>query len=333
MIGNQRASAGGLRILVVRLGAMGDIIHALPAAATLKHSFPHCRLTWIAERKWSYLLAGNPFLDQVIPLDRSLRGVLEARRELLGFHYDLAVDFQGLIKSAVIASLSRADRIFGFHYSQAREPLAALVYSNRVRAMAAHVVDRNLELAAATGASNPLHAFPLPAGAAEGELPAGPFVLACPLAGWAAKQWPLENYGVVAEQLLRDYGMPLVVNGAPAAEEALRGIRGARVHCSGVPGLIYAMRRAAAVIGVDSGPLHMAAALKKPGVALFGPTDPARNGPYSETITILRDAAAATSYKRRAEPSPSMKRITPAAVLDALRPYLAAAARAAGTTA
>ncbi len=333
MNGNRRVSAGGLRILVVRLGAMGDIIHALPAAASLKHSFPGCRLAWIVERKWSYLLAGNPFLDQVIPIERSLRGLLEARRALHEYRYDLAVDFQGLIKSAVVASLSRSDRIFGFHHSQLREPLAALVYSNRILAASAHVVDRNLELAAAAGASNPVHAFPLPAGASEGELPGGPFVLACPLAGWTAKQWPLEFYSALAQLLPAECGLPLVVNGPPPARKVLEQVEGALVHVSGVPGLLHATRRATAVIGVDSGPLHLAAALDKPGVAIFGPTDPARNGPYRGSLTVLRDPGAVTSYKRLAEIDPSMRRVTPGAVLDALRPRLAASISSAGTPA
>src|ERR1019366_9539686 len=150
--------------------------------------------------------------------------------------------------------------------------------------LAEHAIERNLELAAGAGASHLLRTFPLPVGAPEGSLPEGKFVLTSPLAGWGAKQWPLDHWSQLAGLL----DMPLVVNGAPDSAQALQQIRGAHVHLSGVPGLIDATRRAHAVIGVDSGPLHLAAALLNPGVAIFGPTNPARHGPYGGTIRVLR---------------------------------------------
>src|SRR5580700_5695827 len=122
-------------ILVVRLGAMGDIIHALPAAATLKHSFRGSRLTWVVEPRWAALLEGNPYVDRVVFLDRHTgAGLRRAWRELRAEPFDFAVDLQGLLKSALAASVARADRIFGFAPSQAREPLAAMFYSDRVAA-------------------------------------------------------------------------------------------------------------------------------------------------------------------------------------------------------
>jgi len=154
-------------------------------------------------------------------------------------------------------------------------------------------------------------------------LPAGRFVLASPLAGWGAKQWPLERYAELARLLRQELAVALAVNGPPQAASQLEAIAGAIPHLSGLPGLIDATRRAAAVVGVDSGPLHLAAALGKPGVAIFGPTDPARNGPYGGSLEVLRDPAAATSYKRRSEPDPSMLAITPAMVFESLRRQLA----------
>jgi heptosyltransferase-1 len=112
--------------------------------------------------------------------------------------------------------------------------------------------------------------------------------------------------------------MPLVVNGPPQAAGLLASVPGAQLHLSGVAGLIDATRRAYAVIGVDSGPLHLAAALGKPGVAIYGPTDPASHGPYGGSIRVLRWADAVTSYKRRSEIDESMRAITPLAVLEAL---------------
>jgi len=315
------------RILVIRLGSMGDVIHALPAVASLKHSFPHSRLSWVIKPRWAPLLEGNPFIDEVIPFERTVDGVRAAWRRLRSERFQLAVDLQGLIQSALIAASSRADKIVGLARSQARERPAALFYSTAVRTGAGHRVDRYLELAAAAGASNLLRTFPLPQGQPEGMLPAGNFVLACPLAGWGSKQWPLEHYEDLAARL----SMPLVVNGPPESSAQLSRIRGAHVHLSGLAGLIDATRRAHAVVGVDSGPLHLAAALGKPGAAIYGPTDPASHGPYGGTIRVLRRPGAVTSYKRRPTDDGSMRGIEPAAVIEALEDTLRA--KPAGCTA
>jgi heptosyltransferase-1 len=157
----------------------------------------------------------------------------------------------------------------------------------------------------------------LPAGSVEGDLPETEFVLASPLAGWRGKQWPMDSYEALGERLQTELGMPLVLN-LPSGSSA----RGA--YNSTVAGLIHATRCAAAVVGVDSGPMHLAAAVGKPGVAIFGPTDPARNGPYGDSIRVLRDAAASTTYKRSDEIDESMRRITPDHVFEELRAVLRA---------
>ena len=302
------------RILVVRLGSMGDVIHALPAVATLKHSFPHSRVSWVIKPQWAPLLEGNPFVDEVIEFQRDTAGILDLRRRLRSEKFQLAVDFQGLIQSALIAAAARPEQIVGLYRSQARESLAALFYSNAVRTTSAHRVDRCLELATAAGASSIVNTFPLPPGRPEGSLPTGKFVLACPLAGWGSKQWPLEYYTELAQGL----GTPLVVNGPPQSADTLAQISGAIIHTSGIPGLIDATRRAHAVVGVDSGPLHLAAALSKPGVAIYGPTDPASHGPYGDSLRVLRAADAVTSYQRRPDHDPGMRAIRPSDVLEAL---------------
>jgi heptosyltransferase-1 len=303
-----------MRILVVRLSSMGDVIHALPAVASLKHSFPHSHVSWAIRTRWMPLLEGNPFVDEVIPFDRTLSGIIGTRRKLREQRFDLAIDFQGLMQSAFLAAAARPDRLIGFHRSQVREMAATMFYSTSVEARSPHVVDRNLELASAAGAANLLHTFSLPEGSAEGTLPDGKFVLTSPLAGWGSKQWPVEFYQELAGRL----DVPLVVNGPPDAAEILSKIRGAHVHLSGIAGLIHATRRAQAVIGVDSGPLHLAAALSKPGVAIFGPTDPLRNGPYGGTIRVLRSLGVATTYKRATGAHDSMRAISPEDVLEAL---------------
>jgi heptosyltransferase-1 len=313
------------RILVVRLGAMGDLIHTLPAVAWLKQSHPDGHLTWLVEPQWAPLLAENPYVDRVVTLRRkSLAGLLETRRELCAGRYDFAVDFQGLLKSAIAARSAHPERIFGFHQSQVRERLAALFYSHKTVATSAHVVDRAMELAAAcAGHATPSaeRLFPLPPGRAESSLPEGAFVLASPLAGWKSKQWPMAHYRDLAVLLREQLHLPLVLDGPPGADFSQAAA--ALPHYSSLQGLIHATRRAAAVIGVDSGPLHLAAALGKPGIALFGPTDPARNGPYGESLRVLRTTSAATTYKRGTSIDSSMRDLSPQQVFDALRTTLA----------
>lgn len=304
-------------ILVIRLGAMGDIIHALPAVASLRQSFPSHRITWVVARKWIQMLAGNPNVDEVVPFDRKGPAVLyRAWRRLRAIEPDVAIDFQGLIQSALVGRASRPGRLIGLDRSEAREPLAALLYSQPVKAAGPHRVETNWQLAAAAGATQLTDQAWIPPGSAEGELPNEAFVLASPFAGWASKQWPLENYGLLA-QALRAEGLPLVVNIPPGFSEKLAGMP-VNIHQSGLPGLIDATRRAVAIVGVDSGPMHLAAALGKPGVAIFGPTDPARNGPFHSRLGVLRAPNAITSYKRCDEIDTSMRAIGVGQVKDAL---------------
>jgi heptosyltransferase-1 len=314
---------------------MGDVIHTLPAAASLKHSIPNSRLTWLIRPRWAPLLESNPYIDEIIPVERSFAASFAEARRLRARHFDLAVDFQGLIQTAALAFAVKPSKLAGFDRKRVRERPAALFYSCEIKTRAEHAVERNVELAAgaralmggagelAAGsdelagkvtASHLPYSFPLPAGAPEGSLPPGKFVLTSPLAGWGAKQWPLERWSELAALL----NLPLVVNGPPDAAPLLQQIRGAHVHLSGLPGLIDATRRAHAVIGVDSGPLHLAAALAKPGAAIYGPTNPARHGPYGGTIRVLRSPDAVADYSRRSTPHASMFAITAHMVADAL---------------
>jgi heptosyltransferase-1 len=312
-----------MNILVVRLGAMGDVIHALPAVASLKR-IPGAEITWVIDPRWTPLLDENPDIDVVLPLNRrDWTSVRACWRHLRSVRFDVAVDFQGLLKSAAVIAAGGAGCSVGFDARQVRERAAALFYSKRVLAKSEHVVDKNIELAQAAGTTDLECRFRLPWANPEGPLPARPFVLCCPLAGWRSKQWPLEYYSDLAQKLAAA-GIPLVVNGPPSARTDLEQIPRAHVNLSGMTGLIGATRAALAVVGVDSGPLHLAAALGKPGVAIFGPTDPARNGPYGGTIGVLRSPDALTSYKRGLEIDPSMRSIRPCDVWEVLLPQLAA---------
>jgi heptosyltransferase I len=308
-------------ILIVRLGAMGDIIHALPAAAALRQSFPGAHITWVVEPRWAPLIDGNGVVDRIVFFHRHQPGTWNrTRRELRMRRYDLAVDFQGLIKSALVAHFAGPERIAGFAPGVVRERPASWFYSTCVSTSAIHVVDQALDLAAGAGAATIQAAristvFPLPAGAPEGTLPSEPYALACPLAGWTSKQWPLEHYEGLAQMLRARLGLPLVFNGAPGSlPETEWAIR----HESGISGLIDATRRAALVIGVDSGPLHLAAALNKSGVALFGPTDPARNGPRGGDFQVFRTSGVTTTHRRGDVIDASMRAITPEQVFTAL---------------
>lgn len=328
------------RILVARLGAMGDVIQTLPAVADLRNRFPEARITWAVESLWAPLLERNPHVDDVIPValrtwrrlangPRSWKDAIRFAGDLRARRFDLAIDFQGLLKSAVLASLSGARERAGFDRLHLREPLAELTYTLRVRTSCPHVVDRYRDLAAlVTGSRSTGRAeFPLPVGSLRPDLPAK-FVLASPQAGWGGKQWPAEHYGRLADRIWTDHRIPLAIDCPPGTEESIAGIRanapaGSVVtHPSTVSELIGATRNARAVVGVDSGPLHLAAALARPGVAIFGPTDPDRNGPYGDSITVLRAAGATTTYKREREPHWSMLACTPDQVYERIRPAL-----------
>ncbi len=270
--------------LIVRMGAMGDVIHALPAAAAFAN------VTWMVKPQWAILLSAHPAVRRVVSRVQELR-FREFRR---------AYDLQGLIKSAAVARWASRD-VTGF--SDPREWPARWLYTAALTRCGTHVVDQYRSL---TGSQS--LEFPLPEGKPSAALPER-FVLASPLAGWRSKQWPMEHYRALAKRI----PIPLILNGPPGS-----GFD----HESDLAGLIDATRRATAVVGVDSGPLHLAAALRKQGVAIFGPTDPARNGPYGGSIRVLREPGAATSYKRLEEISPSMRAITPQQVAEALEPIL-----------
>lgn len=216
----------------------------------------------------------------------------------------MAFDFQGLWKSALTALLSGAGQRFGFSGEYRRERESAVLNTHSVVPSSEHVVLQNLEL---TGMPTVPTKHPSPIGFPEGQLPKEPYVLAAPYAGWKSKQWPIARYAELGQRLNERKGPKLVLNVMPGAE--LPASEFLWRHESGVEGLIDATRRATAVVGLDSGPLHLAALMNKPGVALFGPTDPARNGPYGGTVRVVRAAGAHTTYKRDNEISESMLRL------------------------
>ena len=325
---------------------MGDVIHTLPALALLRRALPKAEITWAMEPHWRPLLEGNPAVDRIVevPLKR-WRGSLLSGQTRAGFRalraqlgssqFDLAIDFQGLLKSAILGRAAKPRRLAGFARAELREGLAAWFYTDGFPANRRHVVDKNLALvrAIAGAPDGRAPAAFLPAGERRADLPAGDFVLASPLAGWKSKQWPPERYADLAELAWAQRRLPLVFDGAPADRAYLEAIAAqapegsCRVHVSSLPELIGATRAARAVVGLDSGPLHLAAAIGQVGVALFGPTDPERNGPHGGRFRVLRWPDADTSYKREDRFAPSMLALTPEGVWGELTRVLDARPR------
>jgi len=311
-------------ILIIRLGAMGDIIHALPAVASLKCTFPERKLTWVVARRWMPLLQGNPHIDELVPFDRSGIAALFASHHRLGrIRPTVAIDLQGLLQSALAGRFARPETFFGFDRSVAREPLAARLYTHRIHVTGPHRIQRNMQLVEAVGASQVVWDTWLPEGMPEGDLPSTDFVLASPFAGWKSKEWPIARWDTLGK-LLEHEGLPLILNMPVEQARGLAPLKHCRIHSSSLEGLIYATRRATAVIGLDSGPLHLAAALGKPGVALFGPTDPLQTGPFRSSMVVLRAAEVQTTYKRDDAIHQSMNEITVEQVALALQQSLAA---------
>lgn len=300
---------------------MGDILHTLPAVADLRASLPHAELAWAVEPKWIPILQSENFIHHLIPVNRrDPLSVWIAAKWLRRWQPDLAIDFQGLIKSAAVTLLSGAPRRLGYAAEEIRERSAAILYNELQTGGGGHIVDRHRRLASFGKPLNTPARFPLPEGFADSSLPENGFVLAAPFAGWGAKQWPIENYALLGERLRNEANLTLVLNVAPGqvfpeSEFLFR-------HQSSLEGLIDATRRAKAVLGLDSGPMHLAAALGKPGVALFGPTDPARNGPYGGTVHTLRIPGAQSTYKRSAQPAESMRQLSVDMVWNELKGVL-----------
>lgn len=328
--------------MIVRLGAMGDILHAMPAVAALRNAVPDAHMGWVVEHRWAELLAsteGNnasagerhivdsvhifdtrgwrkhPFRPSTMNEIRSALGSLRAQK------YAVAIDIQGASKSALVAKFSHAGSIYGFAHP--REHLATMFYSAKVSTEAAHVIDQNLELCS-TAVHQPLTpgGFDLPrSGRAEQwcentlkQLGIGKFAILNPGSGWGAKCWPAECFAAVASRLSAS-GIASIVNYGPGEEELANSVAklsNGFVHTlfATIPQLIALTRRASLFIGGDTGPLHLAAALKVPVVALFGPTDPARNGPYGTRSVILRSEHSVTSYSHVAAPDPGLRSIT-----------------------
>jgi heptosyltransferase-1 len=350
------APSGLRRLLIVRLGSMGDILHALPAVSALRIALPAAAIGWVVEERWAELLCTlseprsgprsprRPLVDQVHAVDtKKWRSSLLSPQtwerigatlsELRAPKYDVAVDLQGAARSAMLARLSRVPVVYGA--IQSRENIASMFYTRQVMTRGAHVVEQNISLAEAVlGTSLEIPAVELPCDdRAETQCdnwlkPDGiaDFVLLNPGAGWGAKQWPAERYGLVAKQLAAD-GLKPLVNFGPDEEKLAQAVEAASAGAAEAVGctlteLISLTRRARLFVGGDTGPMHLAAALGIPVVAVFGPTDPLRNGPFGTPNIVLRNSVSPTTHKRRAQPDPGLLEISADQVVAAARELL-----------
>jgi heptosyltransferase-1 len=341
------------RLLIVRLSAMGDVIHALPAAGALREALPEATIGWVIEERWAELLctlpnarsgprsSQRPLADRIHsvnlkPWRHSLHSpqtweqIAAAISEMRGVRYQVAVDLQGAVRSALIARWSGAPTIYGAR--QPRENVASMFYTRQVGTSGEHVVEQNVSLAEAVIEKH-LHvpAAKLPCdGSAEQEcqhrlkgLGVGDFALLNPGAGWGAKQWPAERYGAVAAELAR-MGLKSLVNVGPKedmlAQQVENSSNGAAQRIiSSLTQLIALTRRAKLFVGGDTGPLHLAAALNVPVVGIYGPTNPARNGPFSTRSIVLRSKSSITSHARRQQTEEGLLEISAAQVIDAAK--------------
>lgn len=316
--------------LIVRLGSLGDIVHTFPAVAALRESFPSATIVWMTHPRWRDLVAAAGLASEIWDVEtRSLASVRRALGEIRRACISTAIDYQGLWKSAALPFLARVPRRIGFSSSAVREAGVPLLYTDRVDVRATHVADKNGELSMAAGAVKPVSRFTLAipddarANVANLLRREGiqKYVVLSPGGGWISKCWPPERFGELARRLLSEAGTRSVINYGPAEEGLAKRIvnaagPGAAVSYSGSFGELMAILRGAdCVVAGDTGPLHLADALGTRVVAIFGPTDPQRNGPYlgrRETgrAIVLRAENVASTYKREDAPHPSLLQVS-----------------------
>jgi len=308
-----------MRILIVKLGSIGDVVHTLPTLAALRAAVPKAELSWVVERNSSEILKDNPLLDRLIEVDtkalrrglmsgETLRAPRQQLRRLRASAFDVALDFQGLLKSATIARLSGARRVFGYSRAGLREPASAILLSKRVSVPKnTHVIYKALALAkGALGIPVPTTAedlvFPIrisPEDSAAAEAAttgtSGHFAILNPGGGWPTKLWGPERFGALADALWSHFGLHSLVSYGPGEQELAETVRQAsssgKTRTTSLPlKAFYSLAKMSKVyVGGDTGPTHIAVAANTPIVGLFGPTEWWRNGsPRAADICVER---------------------------------------------
>ena len=303
-----------MKFLIVRLGALGDIVHTVPAAAALRRAYPDARIDWVVDARHAAFAQLVTVVDRVVTLEAStLRAWLQLVQGLRPVGYDVALDFQGLMKSAIVARASGARRVVGFSIWHLREKGARPFYSEVDDGSGApHVIRKNLNLLSLVGIDTADIAFPLahsPSAVVEEVKAAAagrPIALINPGAAWPNKRWPATRFGEVAAFLQEVRGFaPFVLWGQgeqPLAADVVQASGGAAqaAPATTTPDLLELARAAALMVSGDTGPLHIAGAAGTPLVAVFGPTDPDRNGPWlPDDAVISRYGACQCHYDRQ----------------------------------
>jgi heptosyltransferase I len=323
------------KFLVVRLGSLGDIVHAFPAVSGLRTSFPNAEIIWLTHPKWEFLVKTSELATEVWTMDtRNWSNVRSLLARIRKHRFEAAIDFQGLWKSAAIPFLARIPRRIGFSSETIREAGVPILYTDRVKVSAErHVSDQNAELSARAGARIATGDVTLRVPEDDEKVVRAriaqdgteEYIVLSPGGGWGSKCWPAERYGTLADRLFEQFGLRSVINVGPGEEHSAAKVMQATgnsqpIQFTGSLGQLMALlNNASAVVAGDTGPLHLADALGTRVIAIFGPTDPARNGPYQRSGVVLRWEGATTTYKRKTEPDESLLHISVDEVMNAIR--------------
>ncbi|HEV2983741.1 MAG TPA: glycosyltransferase family 9 protein [Vicinamibacterales bacterium] len=313
------------RLLIVRLGALGDIVHAIPVAAALRRAFESARIDWLVSAAHREILDLVPVIDRRLVINdrvaaQGSASFLSTIRELRRSQYDAAFDLQGLLKSALLARSSGAPRVIGFSSAYARESLARLFYTEAHDPGCGglydpretrHVVDINLSVLQLVGITTGKPEFPIEivesaVARRAAELTDGRYALLNPGAAWPNKRWPPERFGALAFALLERHRLASIVLWGPAeeaiADAVIASSQGAAVSIgtTTIADVVALARGAAIMVSGDTGPMHVASAVRTPIVGIYGPTRPARNGPMTpQDVTVSRDDVCHCHHLRR----------------------------------
>lgn len=347
-----------MHILIVKTSAIGDVIHTLPALHSLRRHYPQAYITWVVEEAAADIIAGHPELDRVLVSKRKrwLQALkngpnrLQAWRELRAFirelrdtRYDLLIDFQGLLKSGMLVALSRAKRKVGFGRGMEHAECSYIFLNEKVPAvdMNIHAVDRGLMLLAAIGVKTEEVVFNLPLSdehfqqiesllRSKGIAEPSQVIPINPVATWPTKLWDNAGFAHVADWLIGQ-GRQVVFTGGKGDRKIIDDIIGRMRHpAASVAGettlktLAALYRMAPLVVSTDTGPMHLAAAMGTPVVAVFGSTAPWRTGPYGKRHHVVRlDLPCSPCLKRECDHRSCMNDLAPDLVIDAIKRLLA----------
>ncbi|MBV8781652.1 MAG: lipopolysaccharide heptosyltransferase I [Phycisphaerae bacterium] len=322
------------RILIIKPSALGDIVHTLPILHLIRERWPEAHIAWLVNPSFAGLIQGNPELNEVISFDRKRYGrgwrnpialwrLLQFLWMLRGKRFDLAIDLQGLFRSGFLTRITGAKRRIGF--ANAREG-APLFYTERVVVgdVEQHALERYLTLADSLGCGREPVRFVLPRAPLDADavpLVREPYAVLLPGTNWATKRWPIEYFANLVEPLRERFGLRTIVAGAPDVIPLANQIQsgqqiGNLAGKTTLPQLVTLLERASVIVANDSGPMHIASALGRPLVTIFGPTNPVRTGPFGRMETVVRlDIVCSPCYSRTCSHTSCMKWLTPENVM------------------